>query len=116
MLQTLEPKHTAEINVISECRRAQRTQMSWPVSIWLPDANRFFNGSTVNIAKGGVLLNVPMTTPIKDGSVVEINFPRTMSLAKKKGQFARIKSGKVVRVNRESLISNASVEVAVQFS
>ncbi|MGA2915552.1 MAG: PilZ domain-containing protein [Sedimentisphaerales bacterium] len=112
MAQLME--QTAETTV--ENRRAARTVLSWPVSIWLPEANRFFNGRTVNVAKGGVLLSMPMTTPIKPGHVVEINFPRTMNLAKKKGQFARIKAGKVLRVDRDMITADATIGVAVQFA
>ena len=105
---------TAETSV--DNRRAARTDLSWPISLWLPEANRFFNGKTINVAKGGVLLSMPMTAPIRPGHVVEINFPRTMNLAKKKGQFARIKSGKVLRVERETLTTDATIGVAVQFA
>ncbi len=46
---------------------------------------------------------------------LEINFPRTTALAKEKGSFARIKSGKVVRVERRSILKNASIGVAISF-
>ena len=108
MVQTLETS--------VENRKFNRTDLSWPVSLWLPEANRFFNGRTINVAKGGVLLSLPMSVPIRPGHVVEINFPRTMSLAKKKGQFARIKSGKIMRVERDSLTNDATIGVAVQFA
>ena len=108
MVQTLETS--------VENRQFNRTDLSWPVSLWLPEANRFFNGRTINVAKGGVLLSLPMSVPIRPGHVVEINFPRTMSLAKKKGQFARIKSGKILRVERDSLTNDATIGVAVQFA
>jgi hypothetical protein len=111
MAQVVETMETSVDN-----RQANRTDLAWPVSLWLPEANRFFNGKTVNVAKGGVLLSMPMTTPIRPGHVVEINFPRTMDLAKKKGQFARIKSGKVLRVEREKLTTDATIGVAVQFA
>jgi hypothetical protein len=105
-----------ELETITDNRQSTRTELSWPVSMWMPEANRFFNGRTINVAKGGVLLSMPMTTPIRPGSIVEINFPRTMSLAKKKGQFARIKAGRVLRVDRETLTTDATICVAVQFS
>ena len=104
------------LETLVENRRASRTQLSWPISLWLPEANRFFNGKTINVAKGGVLLSMPMTTPIRPGHVVEINFPRTMNLAKQKGQFARIKSGTVIRVQRDTITADATIGVAVQFS
>ena len=48
---------TQVVETLVENRRASRTQLSWPISLWLPEANRFFNGKTINVAKGGVLLS-----------------------------------------------------------
>ena len=100
---------------IVEQRKDTRSDLAWPVSMWLPEANRFFNGKSVNISKGGVYLSLPMITPVKAGHNVEINFPRTQSLAKEKGQYARIKCGKVVRVERNGMLREASIGLAVQF-
>jgi hypothetical protein len=113
-MTALETVETVETSV--ENRSANRTDLSWPVSLWLPEANRFFNGRTVNVAKGGVYISLPMSAPVRPGHIVEINFPRTTALAEKKGQFARIKSGKVLRVQRESLTTDATIGVAVQFA
>jgi hypothetical protein len=113
-MTALETVETVE--TVVENRNASRTDLSWPVSLWLPDANRFFNGRTVNVAKGGVYISLPMSAPVRPGHIVEINFPRTTSLAEKKGQFARIKSGKVLRVLRENLTTDATIGVAVQFA
>jgi hypothetical protein len=107
---------TQTLETVIENRKFNRTDLTWPVSLWLPEANRFFNGRTINVAKGGVLLSLPMATPVKPGHVVEINFPRTVSLARKKGQFARIKSGRIIRVERDSITSDATIGVAVQFA
>ena len=98
-----------------EHRTDTRADLSWPVSVWLPEANRFINGRSVNVSKGGVYMSVPMTTPIKDGSEIEINFPRTKALATQKGRFARIKSGKVIRVDRNHLLDRGLIKVAIQF-
>ena len=103
------------METLVEQRRDMRTNLSWPVSIWLPEANRFFNGRSANISKTGVFVCVPMTTPVRTGHMVEVNFPRTMALAKEKGGFARIKSGKVVRVERKSMLKNGNIGVAIQF-
>ena len=103
------------METLIEQRKDTRTTLSWPVSIWLPEANRFFNGRSFNISKTGVFIKLPMTTPIRLGHTVEINFPRTESLAKEKGQFARIKSGKVVRVERKDILRDANIGVAVEF-
>jgi len=98
-----------------EQRKDTRTELNWPVSLWLPEVNRFFNGQSVNISKSGAFLALPVTTPIRQGYIVEINFPRTTALAKHKGRFARIKSGKVVRVDRSRLLNTANIGIAIQF-
>ncbi len=98
-----------------EQRRECRTDLSWPVSVWVPGANRFFNGRSANISKVGVFITVPMTTPIRRGSVVELNFPRMDALAAQKGQFARIKKGRVVRVDREGTLQDAVIGLGIAF-
>lgn len=103
------------MEALIEQRKENRTNISWPVSLWVPQANRFFNGRSSNISKIGVFIMVPMTTPVQPGNTVEINFPRTAALAKQKGQFARIKRGKVVRVERKNTLKNASVGVGIAF-
>ena len=103
------------LETLTEQRTNIRTNLSWPVSVWVPKANRFFNGKSSNISKTGVFLKVPMTTPLGPGSMVELNFPRTAPLAEKKGQFARIKRGKVVRVDRESTLEDASIGLGIIF-
>ncbi len=101
---------------VMEQRKDVRSDLAWPVSVWLPEANRFFNGKSINISKSGVYVSMPMTTPVRAGHEVEINFPRTMSLAKEKGRYARIKTGKVVRVERESVLAGANIGLAVHFA
>ncbi|MHC4459900.1 MAG: PilZ domain-containing protein [Planctomycetota bacterium] len=103
------------MDTIIEQRKETRTAVSWPVSVWLPEANRFFNGRSSNISKTGVFVTVPITMPVRLGHIVEINFPRTVTLAKQKGQFARIKSGKVVRVDRKNMLKDARIGVAIAF-
>ena len=107
---------TATKTAVSELRTDARSDLAWPISMWLPEAGRFFNGKSVNISKGGVYLSVPMTTPVRVGHEVEINFPRTPSLAKQKGQYARIKHGKIVRVDRRSIFENGNIGLAVAFT
>lgn len=99
-----------------EQRTESRNNVSWPVSVWMPDANRFFYGRSCNISRTGVFITLPVTTPIQTGSEVELNFPRTQTLAKEKGQYARIKTGRVVRIDRENLLENAEVGVGIAFN
>jgi hypothetical protein len=103
------------METLIEQRRESRTDLSWPVSVWLPEANRFFYGRSANISKGGVLIIVPITTPAREGSMVELNFPRTDVLAREKGQYARIKRGRVVRVDRRKTLDDASIGLGIAF-
>jgi len=103
------------MQALVEQRKDSRSTVSWPVSVWVPEANRFFNGRSCNISKTGVFITLPVTAPIRAGHIVELNFPRTIALAEEKGQFARIKSGKVVRVDRKNLLENAEIGVGIAF-
>ena len=103
------------LETMTDQRRETRTSLTWPVSLWVPKANRFFNGKSANISKTGVFLRVPMTTPLGPGSSVELNFPRTNKLAEEKGQFARIKQGKVVRIDRENTLEDATIGIGIAF-
>ena len=103
------------MGTLVEQRRGNRTNLSWPVGVWLPEANRFFTGRSSNVSKVGVFIKVPMTMPVHPGSIVELNFPRSAALAEQKGQFARIKRGRVVRVERKNLLENASIGIGVAF-
>ena len=104
------------METLTDQRKDTRTNLSWPVSIWLPAAHRFFNGRSSNISKTGVFVTVPITTPVRAGHRVEINFPRTETLADQKGGFARIKSGRVVRVERKDMLKSANIGLAIRFN
>ena len=97
-------------------RKETRTKLSWPVSIWLPEASRFFNGHSANVSKAGAFVSVPIPAPFRTGHVVEINFPRTDAMAQEKGGFARIKNGKVVRVDRRNMLKDGNIGVAIVFA
>ena len=104
------------METLVEHRKEARAQVNWPVSVWLPTANRFFNGKSANISRTGVYVRMPMTVPMRVGQVVELNFPRTEALAKEKGGFSRIKTGKVVRVDRRGLVDDADIGVGIAFN
>jgi len=103
------------MEALVEQRKESRSTLSWPVSIWVPQANRFFNGRSCNVSKTGVFVKLPLTAPVRLGHIVELNFPRTTDLAKEKGQFARIKKGKVVRVDRKNVLDTAEIGVGIAF-
>ena len=100
---------------IVEQRRETRTDLTWPVSIWVPASNQFIHGQSTNISKSGVYIKLEHSPKLKPGNTIEINFPRTKTLAKQKGQYARIKQGTVVRVEQCTSQENASVGLGVAF-
>jgi len=108
-------KETMTMQALIEQRKDSRSTVSWPVSVWIPEANRFVNGRSCNISKTGVFIVLPVTAPVRTGRLVEVNFPRTEALAKEKGRFARIKTGKIVRVDRTTLLENAEIGVGIAF-
>ncbi len=103
------------MQALIEQRKETRSNVSWPVSVWIPEANRFIIGRSCNVSKTGVYVTLPVTAPIRAGNRVELNFPRTEVLAKEKGQCARIKGGKIVRVDRKNLLDSAEIGVGIAF-
>ena len=100
---------------VIEQRKDMRSDLAWPVSVWIPEANRFFTGKSINVSKGGAYISLPITAPVRPGHEIEVNFPRTMSLARQKGQYARIKTAKVIRVERSEVLRTGTIGMAVQF-
>ncbi|KPK76651.1 MAG: hypothetical protein AMJ79_05925 [Phycisphaerae bacterium SM23_30] len=98
-----------------EQRRAERSPVEWPISIWHPKASRFFNGHSVNVSSVGALVELPMKAPVREGQDLEINFPRFESLAKDKGSFSRVKNAQVVRIDRSDSLLSATVKVGLDF-
>ena len=103
------------METLVESRGKTRTNLTWPVSIWHPQACQFYNGYSANISETGVYINIPTTAPFSEGNIVEINFPRSNALARRKGCYARIKFGKVVRVERRNMLQDAKIGIAVHF-
>lgn len=87
--------------------------MDWPVSVWICDQCRFYNGRSVNVSYCGAMItlddNGVMTYLIK-GMEVEVNFPRTATLARQKGGWSRIKAGKIIWVKETATSTIIGVE------
>ena len=94
-------------------RQSRRMAIRWPVSVWHPKAGRFINGRSLDVSRGGALIELPAETPMQEGNDLEVNFPRAQKLASNMGQSARIKGAKVVRVNRND---GRVMQVAVEFA
>lgn len=100
---------------VCEQRNAKRAKVNWPISIWHPKASRFFNGRSIDISCRGALITLSMKVPVSEGQDLEVNFPRNKALAKEKGRFARIKTAKVVRIDRSKAVESTNVEVGLEF-
>ena len=81
---------------LAERRRHQRNNIDWPVSVYVPRLGMFINGRSVDVSQSGAKVSLPIAAPIRPGQVVELNFPRTSTLAKVAGCFSRIKTALVV--------------------
>jgi len=95
------------MEAVIERRVSPRTELSWPVSVWVPESNQFMHGRSANVSKTGALIETATPVALHSGQTVEVNFPRTETLAMRKGGFARIKSAKVVRVGRPNTPSDS---------
>jgi len=100
---------------VFEQRHSKRTDVRWPVSLWNPKATRFYNGKSINVSSDGALVAFSMQAPISQGQEVEINFPRTEPLARSKGSCARIKTARVVRIDRSESLDSAIIKVGLEF-
>jgi c-di-GMP-binding flagellar brake protein YcgR len=94
-------------------RRAEpRTSIDWPVSVYHPYAEQFLNARSVDVSRGGAKIRLDDNAPVTVGQTLELNFPRTATLAKVAGCFSRIKTARVVRVEPEF---GGEQQVAVRF-
>jgi len=104
---------------VVEERKEQRHDMDWPVSVWVPLLERFFNGRLINISQGGALISIPFEGYSFLKESIEVNLPRTNGLAKEKGQYSRIKLGKIIRIDtvetESTPIKRGAINVAIQF-
>lgn len=104
------------VAITKDQRASERSSVNWPVSIWHPKASKFFNGRSVNVSSVGALVTMPMKVPVCEGQELEVNFPRTESLAKDKGRFARIKTARVVWVDRSDSLKSTNINVGLKFN
>lgn len=88
---------------LSDRRQHRRNPVDWPVSVYFPRLGRFINGRSVDVSQSGARVSLPIAVPLRAGQVVELNFPRTTTLAKMAGCFSRIKTAMVVRVESDPM-------------
>ena len=103
------------METLIEQRKERRTKLSWPVSVWLPEADRFFNGRRANISKTGVLITVPISTPCPRGQHSGAELPGGRMYSPRKRAICPHQEGRVVRVDRRSTLNNASIALGIVF-
>jgi hypothetical protein len=87
---------------LADRRQFHRNQIDWPVSVYVPRLAMFVNGRSVDVSQTGAKVSLPLSVPLQPGQLVELNFPRTSTLAKLAGSFSRIKTAMVVRIEDDS--------------
>ena len=98
---------------MADRRQFHRNQIDWPVSVYVPRLARFVNGRSVDVSQTGAKVSLPLSVPLAPGQLVELNFPRTSTLAKLAGSFSRIKTAMVVRIEDDSPKSEGSPTLAL---
>ncbi|MCG3178842.1 MAG: hypothetical protein BIFFINMI_01172 [Phycisphaerae bacterium] len=104
--------------MLADRRSSARNKIDWPVSVYCPHLSMFINARSVDVSRSGAMINLPYLAPIRPGQVVELNFPRTATLAKVAGCFSRIKTARVIRVQPQQQVGGgkpARQLVAVHF-
>jgi hypothetical protein len=87
---------------LADRRQFHRNEIDWPVSVYVPRLAMFVNGRSVDVSQSGAKVSLPLAVPIRAGQVLELNFPRTTTLAKMAGCYSRIKTALVVRVEGDA--------------
>lgn len=90
----------------AERREHPRHEMEWPACLWAPKIMCFFRVGILDISQSGIKVKTTQRLPLDEGDEVELNIPRgTTSLVERNGQWARIKRGRVVRIEADHLHS-----------
>ena len=96
-------------------RRHQRIPLATGVQFFHSPSRRDFPGRCVDVSGGGMLMYVPVTTPVKVGQPIRLDMaavgrPDFRDLGE------RPVDGTIVRVNRHSLLAIGQVAVGVRFA
>ncbi len=66
---TIHPETLSE----SERRRGLRIRQARPIKIYEPTSNRFIGGQTLDISATGLRIELPASTPVREGSPLHIH-------------------------------------------
>ena len=97
----------------SERRMHPRELFNTGVTFFLEQAGASYPARTVDLSKGGLLMQVPPAIPAKPGMAVKISSNNNLlsHLQNEDDSFA----AQIVRVDRNHLLQTGQLEVAVKF-
>ncbi len=90
-----------------ERRIDPRYHIDWKVSLWNDPQGRVFNGRGQDLSRGGALVVLPMSVPLRPGQLVQMKLqPRAIQqvvseAAEVSDTAAEVRDARVVRVQRE---------------
>jgi len=96
-------------------RKNKRIILEIPISAWVPAANKFYNGRTLNVSRSGALIKCIRGLPIKPGDQIEINFALTRPKANVVVSFTRVMNCRVTRKFQQNIKQSGNFIFAVCF-
>ncbi len=75
MLLTADARTAVAVDdsLLPERRRGLRIRQSRPVKIFEPIISRYFGGQTEDISSTGLRIELPLSTPVREGKVLNIH-------------------------------------------
>src|ERR1041385_5309904 len=72
-----ENEQTDQSDSLPERRRGLRIRQSRPIKVFEPASARYFPGQTGDISSTGLRIELPLSTPIRPGKVLDIHIGLT---------------------------------------
>jgi hypothetical protein len=102
----------------SDRRKHQRFPLASSVEVHLSATGRSYPARGVDVSQGGMLVYLPASAPVAAGQELELTVipsPTAPAPAGAANAVARKRAGRVIRVDRDSLVRLGHLGVAVQF-
>jgi hypothetical protein len=117
--RSLDPASTEADMVGQQERRAHpRYQIDWPISLRQRQQGQLFNGRGHNLSKGGALVALPMSIPLRPGQEFEVTIQPHPNLDPPEGlphAPGEVRNARVVRVQRAPRFLEGIQMVGLQF-
>jgi hypothetical protein len=107
-------KKECTVSQTLEKRAAQRQPTHEPFAVWHPQAGRWFSARGDNISQSGILISLPLRTPLRKGQCLEIS-SQMNSTDHSTIDENPVRSARVVRIDRRDSITTSCIKVALNF-